>query len=670
MRNNRALAALSLLPSLLLLLPHGAAAQQRPEPDTVRLAPVVVTATRLPTPLAQAPGSITVITGEELRQRGIRMVADAMRLVPGTTVVQSAGPGGLTSVFIRGGESDYVQVLVDGVQANDPGGAFNWAHLRADDIDRIEIVRGPASVLYGSDAVTGVVQIFTRAGGAPRVEASAATHRGSRFESDAAFATHAFDASVAGATSLDAVAGGRLNYGFNAGRLSSTGLYAFNSDYTNIGVSGRLQLAAQRGDAAVSVRHNDNRFHYPTTGSGRVVDPNQFATGRTWSVGADGGYHFSSAVELRLNATSYTFDSRTEDPADHEDDGSFWHTGEQARRKLDARLNWSAGSFVLTGGVERQWQHGMTALESVSQWGVYTDETDDERTNTGVYAQLHGAPLPAVAVTLGARLDENSAFGAFRTGRAAASWAPIDGARLHVAAGTAFKEPTFFENYAVGFTRGNPDLEPEQSVSREAGAQYALLQGRLTFGATWFDQRFSNLIQYTATPAAGAPNYSNVGDATARGLEVELTGTPAPHLSLQAQYTLTRTRVTDAGYGSDMAFRQDKRLLRRPEHQASAGAAFRVADAVRARADLRYVGERDDLDFTDPAEWNGIPTALAAYTTVDSGVEIDLLRRRPAGLTASLRVRNLFDADYVEIYNFPRPGRVFELGVRTALPMR
>jgi vitamin B12 transporter len=209
------------------IMPAGAAGQRPAEPDTFRLTPVVVTATRLPTVLAQVPGTVTVITGEELRQRNIRFVAEALRLVPGVSVVQSAGPGGLTSVFIRGGESDYVQVLIDGVHANDAGGAFNWAHLRADDVDRIEIVRGPASVLYGSDAVTGVVQIFTRAGGTPRIEASAATHRGDRFDSEKTFATHAFDASLAGATALPAFGGVRASYGVNAGRLSSTGIYVY-----------------------------------------------------------------------------------------------------------------------------------------------------------------------------------------------------------------------------------------------------------------------------------------------------------------------------------------------------------------------------------------------------------------------------------------------------------
>jgi vitamin B12 transporter len=628
----------------------------------------VVTATRLPTVLAQVPGTVTVITGEELRQRNIRFVAEALRLVPGVSVVQSAGPGGLTSVFIRGGESDYVQVLIDGVHANDAGGAFNWAHLRADDVDRIEIVRGPASVLYGSDAVTGVVQIFTRAGGTPRIEASAATHRGDRFDSEKTFATHAFDASLAGATALPAFGGVRASYGVNAGRLSSTGIYAFNSDYANTGVSSRLQLSGNRADVNVSVRHSDNVYHYPTTGSGAVINPNQFATVRTWSVGGDTGFRVSDAVELRLQATTHSFANRTEDPADQPDGAFSWFTAHQSRQRVDARANAHFGRMVLTGGADREWQHGETAIESVSQWGTYTDDTENERSNIGLYAQLHGPIAPRMTVTIGGRVDDNSAFGRFATGRLAASYAPTTGARVHAATGSAFKEPTFFENYATGFTRGNPDLEPEESRSWEAGAEYTLLAGRVTLGATWFDQRFRNLIQYTGSPAPNTPNYSNVGNATARGLELAADIGIASGIGLRSHYTLTRTNVTDAGFGTDVAFQQDRRLLRRPEHQALLGIHWSATPTTRALIDVRYTGERDDLDFTDPKQWSGIRTTLEGYTVVDAGAEFDLLRS--AGLTATLRVRNALDAEYVEIYNFPRPGRVFEVGARTRLPLR
>jgi vitamin B12 transporter len=158
-----------------LLMVPGALTAQRPTSqakDTITLQPIVVTATKLPIPVSATGAAVTVITGKDLRDRGLRRVVDALRTVPGVAIAQLGGTGAVASVFMRGGESDYVQVLVDGVQVNDPGGSYDWAHLTTDDVDRIEVVRGPVSVLYGSDAVAGVVQIFTRNGTA-RTDASA-----------------------------------------------------------------------------------------------------------------------------------------------------------------------------------------------------------------------------------------------------------------------------------------------------------------------------------------------------------------------------------------------------------------------------------------------------------------------------------------------------------------
>jgi vitamin B12 transporter len=635
--------------------------------DTFRLDDIVVTAARLPLRLADAPGAITVITGEQLRASGVRYVADALRTVPGAAVVQSSGPGALTSVFIRGGESDYVQVLVDGIQVNDPGGAFDWAHLRADDIERIEVLRGPASVLYGSDAVSGVVQIFTRAGGAPRVEASAVSGMGDKRGDGAegTYRTNAVDASISGTAAAPSGSGSRLNYGVSGAHHRSNGLHAFNSDYDNTTLSARLQLIAPAFDAAFTARGTNHTYHYPTSGSGEIVDTNQFATGDGLSFGVDGGYRITERLELRVLATSHRNDTRTDDPAEPGTEDVYWSTGEQARHKLDARINARLlPGTILTGGVEREWQSSRTAYESVSAWGVFSDETAETRRNTGWYAQLHATPLTGVAATVGGRIDENAAFGTFRTGRAALSWSPVAATRLHAAWGTAFKEPTFFETFATGFTRGNPELEPEQARSIEAGIEQSLAGGAVTLGATWFDQRFRNLIQYTvSTPTPEAPNYYNIGAARSRGVELSAHASLG-RLSSTAHYTHTATRVIDAGFGEDAAFQQGERLLRRPRHVAALAASYRATRSVRALLDVRHTGARDDLDFTDPDNWSGLRVLMPSFTTVDAGAELGVLRRGAGTLDITLRVRNLLDARYQEIYNFPAAGRVLQLGFR------
>jgi vitamin B12 transporter len=637
-------------------------------PDTFRLQEVVVTATRLPVRRADAPGAVAVLTRADLQALGLGLVADAIRTIPGVAVVQGGGPGSMTSVFMRGGESDYVQVLVDGIQVNDPGGAFDWAHLRTEDIDRIEIVRGPASVLYGSDAATGVVQLFTRSGGRTRVEAGVVAGAGRKTGSGAAgsYRTGSADASLTGSTNAIPLRDGRLGYGLTASRHASNGLYDTNSDYGSTALSGRVHVMAPRGDAAVTVRATDNTYRYPTTGSGAVIETRQFADGATRSAGVDAGYRVAPALELRVLGSYHTADGRTEDPALEPGGDFFWSTGVQSRRRLDVRVNASLpADAVFTAGADVERQAAVTELESHSAaFGTYTDQSDEARRNTGWYAQLHATPAAGIALTVGGRLDHNEAFGRFTTGRAAVSWTPTRTSRIHASWGTSFKAPTFYENFAAGFTKGNPDLEPEQVRGREVGAEVAVAGGALTLSAALFDQRLRNLIQYTfVAPSPEAPSFYNVGAARARGIETSAR-VIAGRITARGHYTLTSTRVLDAGFGEDMAFVDGRRLLRRPTHQAGGGITWSAPTGIRATVDARYAGGRDDLDFTDPDAWAGTRTTLPAFAVVDAGAAYGGLRHGTTAFDITIRIRNILDARYAEIFNFPSAGRVLEVGVR------
>src|SRR5215218_2046715 len=197
-----------------LTLAATARAQQAAS-DTARLQPVEVTATRSPLPADRTPSSVTVVTGEALRRQGITSVADALRTVPGLSIVQTGSYGGATSLFIRGGESKYTKILVDGVPINDAGGAFDLSTLSTDNLDRIEIVRGPASVLYGSDAVAGVVQLFTRRG--------AGVAHGQVAARGGGFGSRDVDAGVHGGDA-------RLSYSVGAAHHASDGFQPFNSN--------------------------------------------------------------------------------------------------------------------------------------------------------------------------------------------------------------------------------------------------------------------------------------------------------------------------------------------------------------------------------------------------------------------------------------------------------
>ncbi|MGH7448652.1 MAG: TonB-dependent receptor domain-containing protein, partial [Longimicrobiales bacterium] len=167
------------------------------------------------------------------------------------------------------------------------------------------------------------------------------------------------------------------------------------------------------------------------------------------------------------------------------------------------------------------------------------------------------------------------------------------------------------------------------------------------------------------TPSPDDPNYFNMGAARARGIELSAIA-DVRAFTATASYTLTSTRVIDDGFGEDRAFQEGERMLRRPEHQAAVTASVKLTSAATALLAARYVGERDDLDFTDPAQWSGVRTTLDDYTLVDAGLVYGFLRRGPA-LDLNAGVRNIFDREYQEIYNFPAPGRIFYLGMRAGL---
>ena len=666
--------------SLTTLLCAGALAfpaMAQTPPDTFHLDPIVVTATRVPAPRLSVPAAVTVIPGSELRARGIHFVADALRTVPGASVARSGSEGGLTSLFLRGGESDYVQVMLDGVVLNDPGGAFDFGQLTTDNIERIEIVRGPVSVLYGSDAVTGVVNILTRRGtGSPRLSAFAGIGSAPRLNGEAAlcpgypvtpcpssadlgsYTTRRWDASLSGGRRA-------LSYSIGASGLDGDGAYAFNNDYRNRTVSARVSWTQRDVDLAVSGRITDGRFHFPTNGAGLLADRNQFRDSESSAVGVSGGIRLGDALELRSELSFHEGDYVVDDHPDAADDTLGFFASHSANRidrsKAGVHLNvHAAPGAVITVGGEVERQRGGSAFSSESQFGPFASSSYNERSNRAAYAQIV-APLSSITITIGGRTEDNDRFGNFTTWRAGANLRITGSTLLRASAGTAFKEPTFFENYAEGFTRGNPQLEPEESSSWEVGLEHALASERIRMGVTWFDQRFRNLIQYSAQPEPESPNYSNIGEASSSGLEVEAQAALPRNVSARASYTFTDTEVLDEGNGEDRLFQQGETLIRRPRHLFDVSAQVPLGDRVVLGGALTHVGERDDLDFTE--DFSGARVTMPAYTTVAGFAQLRLID----AVTLHARVDNLLNQEIREIANFPTRGRRLELGVRSAV---
>jgi vitamin B12 transporter len=617
------------------------------EGDTTSLPEIVVTATRYPVAADSVASTVTVLRGEDLRAQGIRFVADALRQVPGANVVSGGAFGSATSLFMRGGESDYVKVLVDGAPVNQPGGFYDFGSLTTDNVDRIEVLRGPASVLYGSDAIAGVVQIVTRRGG-EGLRLSAAGEGGS-------FGSARWEASALGG-------GEALDWSASLSRLTSDGTYEFNNDYRNTVASGRLgAVLGDRTTVGLSGRYYDALYHFPTDFTGAPVDRNQFTTDETATFALDATHRFSETVDGQLLLARSDIENGFENPADPPADPATGSSDQVStdRTSADARLRlrMPEGIEAFAGGVFEAERQGVT-------------EAMEGRDNWGIYAQVSALPASRLQLTASGRMDQNEQFGTFWTWRAAALAFASPTTRIRASAGSGFKEPSFFETFDTPFSLGNPDLRPERTVSVEAGIEQDLAGGVARIGVTGFVQHFRDLIQFTfAPPEPGGPNYFNVAAADANGVEAMLqAGTGAVRGTLS--YTHLWTEVTDAGFdaGDAATFVEGERLLRRPDDAVSARLETTAIERTRLGATLTWSGPRDDIRFGQFPEPNQ-RVELPSYTTLDlSGVVTVLAERRGRpGLELTARVENVLDEQYEQSVGFPARGRGLFIGASTGV---
>jgi len=621
------------LVSLFALVAFPLAVSAQVAKDTARITPVVVTATRSPLASGRSPASTSVVTGEQMRREGITTVIDALRQVPGVSVVQTGSYGGQTSLFIRGGESKFAKVLIDGVPVNDAGGAFDFSTLSTDNLERIEIVRGPASVLYGSDAMAGVIQLFTRpATGRTRVELSG---RGGGYGSYDA------DGAVRGGSEM-------LTYSLAGARHSSDGIQSFNSQYKQDVASALLGARGNGADASFSLRYTGNNVHFPTNGSGEVVDSNAMHRDDRIAAGLDAGYRFSSMAELRLSLASFDVHGVSQDQADSpgDTDGYYFSTGDRSRRRSgDLRLNIdlpSAVRITVGGQVEKEWQ----SSETESNFGP--NAFTARRRTSGVYSQLLFAPAQPYTLAIGGRFEHNEQFGDFFTYRAAGS-AQLASTRFRASVGTAFREPTFLENFGGAFAIGNAALSPEHALSFDAGIEQNVGSWG-TIGITGFSNSFRDLIDYEYS--ATAPNYNNIARTRSSGAELEGRVTLLEGLSVDAAMTYLSTRVVDPGTSAVVTatFAPGARLLRRPMHTIDAGIGYHVA---RGGVDLRAhrVGTREDNYF--PPNFAATQhVTLSPYTRADLSGELRVLAESRGTVTLTLRAENLFDARYTDVAGF------------------
>ena len=641
-------ALLSLCTVASIVAPRAAA--QRVGADTATLSPVVVTATRGAAGTRTATASTTVLDGARLRAAGVTSVADALRTVPGLTVVRQGSPGGVTSIFMRGGESDYVRVLVDGVPVNEPGGFLDAANLTTDDIDRIEVVRGPTSVLYGSEAVSGVIQIFTRGG----------LHQGSAARGSASFSAGTHE-SLDAAVSLAGI--GRFgDYGFGASRHRVGGFHPFNDRFENTTVSGIVRTPRLRTTTAqASLRFTDGESRYPTEFTGEASDSNSVGLERKLVAGLGIVHRVGDRLDLELLGSSMDVEGENDDPADSPDpaDGDTRFTREAWRRGAGARATVrTSGAATFTVGGDFEWQRVRTRFDS---FGTEGTPFTAERWSRAAYAQALGDIGQAISYSAGLRWDDNEFYGRHLTYRTGAGLRLPAGLRVRAALGSAFKEPTLDETSAASLQ--GRTLDPELSRSWEAGLEQHIAGDRLVVAATYFDQRFEDLIQYVGATPSFEPIYENVGEALSRGAELEGRLRVAPAATIGASYTYLHTEVL-ASEAAGEVFVEGRPLLRRPRHRASATLELRLPRSASLRTAANWVGERADVRYF--ADFTSERVTLPSYATVDLGGEVEVVERAgPLGAVAlTARATNVLDERYEGIAGFASPGRVLAAGVR------
>lgn len=626
------------------------------EPDTVVLSGVVISATKAPVSSSALTQSVTVISGAELRARGIATVAEALRGVPGVAVVGTGSYGSLASVFVRGGESRYTKFLVDGVPVNAVGGLFDAAHLSTANVERIEVVRGSAGVVHGADAVTGVVQIFTRGGSGP-VSLSSELRGGTYGTVEAA-------AGIAGAVSGS-------TFTVHGSRNSTDGTLPFNNHYLNETASASLGLLnSATTDLTVTARATHAKVQYPTDYIGNIVDSNSYRDQRRTVLSVNGA-RTVGALELRLlggmnDATDFTDDVMTTGSGDTRDR----YTSHNVRYRGEGRVSLAIPTGRLTAGAEylRERERSRSAAGPANGPLAPYSRFSGARTTRAAYAE-YLASLDAIALNASARVDDPSDFDRAVTYRLGSAFRLAEGLRLRGSISTSFNAPAFFYLFDTDFTIGNPALEPERARSFEASVEQTLFDGFAAATATYFDQRFNQLIQYVP---GGAPDfvgtYANLAAANSRGYELEFVTARRGGWSVHGSYTALRAVVRDLDPAYQGSASVGDELLRRPRRSATLGAAFAAGRGATASLSGRYIGKRPDFDFrTFPSPRIMLP----GFTVLDLAGSLPVLFKDGAPrLTLTARVENVLDRHYQEVFNFDAPGRRIVVGGRVESLLR
>lgn len=631
------------------------------------LAPVrerlVVTATRTEAPSGQLGSSVSVISADEIQNRHSVTLTELLRGVPGLLPTQLGAPGALTTLFVRGAESDHNRVFIDGVPVNEPGGLFNFANLTPLNLNRIEVVRGPQSALYGSDALGSVVQLFTRRG-------QAETRR-----PHAAFALEGGKHATLHATASLSGEVGAVDYSAGVARFLTDNEFS-NSAFRNTSVSANFGLRPSQRASLRLILHGDfGTAGTPNQVAFRPPDAGEFFRRREGVTSVVFRHEVSARWGQRL-AYGYTrsrqrtrdlvvdppfipqFEDRVAPVPFYDFLGDFLN--DTRRHRLNYQSDYAfSPTQIFTVAFECERERGR--LGDV----FYPPFVVAHRTNLGYVFQHQALLFGRLYLTGGVRVEDNGSFGTEATPRLSVAYflrrvgERLGATKLKFNFGTGIKEPQFVESFSPSpFYRGNPELQPERVRSFELGVAQRFWHDRGKLEINWFDNRFRDLIAFQIVDfLTFAGSFFNLARTKAKGAEVVLELVPGRGLRGTASYTFLDSLVTQ-GVAFDPVFVSGQRLFRRPKH---AGSLTLLWDWRRFNLTTSavFVGSRVDSDFL----LLGL-TRNRGYSKWDFAASYRPRRVGGERVTYYVLVENLLNRHYMEVLGFPALKLNVRAGVR------
>ncbi len=600
----------------------------------VQMEGIVVVANSESTPVREIGSSVTIITAQEIKQSQKQSVTEVLRDVPGLDVVQTGARGGQTSVFMRGANSGHTLVLIDGVEMNDPSspnGAFDFADLSVENIERIEVLRGSQSILYGSDAIGGVIDIITRDGSGPPKTTLSANY--------GAYTTSKLSATTSGAKP-------HVSYSVGVSRTDTKGFSATDSRPNNerdgfglTSLSGKLVL---RPDEFTQLRFMARSSQSATDldkGFGSSVDSvifddlNNRQTAHKSFLKAEAETTSRNNIWRAKISAALANTTRTSNDAPD----AVYGPGFSAAN-YDAETSHFAFKGVVTPFAKQRLIVGVETerelMSSTTDFGFGANTLNGlHARTTGVYGLAQVSALDKVFVTVGVRNDNHERFGNHTSFRATSAFAiPRTKTRLKASYGDGFNAPSLFELFDP--TYGDTTLQPEESESWDIGFEQRVLAERIAFGVTWFHQSITNIFGSDASFRT-----INIASARSEGAEVFVS---VRSKSLAARVDYTYTDAIDRADGSA--------LVRRAKNKVAGRVTYTLDEQTSAGLQVLHVGPRPGV-------------APTSYTVVGMTAQRGVFEN----VTVTGRIDNLFNERYQEVLHYSTSGRAAYFGVRYTL---